>query len=109
MEDGIGGDAMARIRLVEDDVQSFVVGPVHQFQPLVRILVDDDRHTWHKHEDGWYRHTAVVTIAQDHERFLFRRLAIFPFMLRDKDPQLRPMLLLEGQCRLDIQTPPVSV
>lgn len=102
MKDSIGGNAMARIRPVDDDVQSFVVGPVHYFQPLVGILVDDDRHAWLKHKNSLYQHTAVVAIAQDHKHFLLRWLAIFPFVLRDRDPQLRLMLLLERQCRFDM-------
>jgi hypothetical protein len=85
---------MAWVRLVDDDIQSFVIGPVYKLQALISVSVNDNWHARDKHEYGWYWHAAVVAIAQNHERLLLCWLAGFPFVLRDKDPQLCLVLLL---------------
>jgi len=50
VEDEVGRDAMAGVRLVENDIQSRVAGPIYQLQALVRVLVHDHWHSGDEHE-----------------------------------------------------------
>lgn len=78
---------MAWIRLVDNNIQSFVIGPVDQLQALISVSVNDNWHIRDEHEYCWHRHTAVVAVAQNHEHLLLCRLADFPFVLRRRNSQ----------------------
>ncbi|EXA28410.1 hypothetical protein FOVG_19984 [Fusarium oxysporum f. sp. pisi HDV247] len=100
---------MARGRLVEDDVKRRVTGPVDQLQTLMGVVVHDDGHPWHEHEDAWYWYRAVFALVQHHGGFFLARQTVPPLMLGDEDSHHRPLLDLERQGRLHVQVPPIPV
>ena len=59
--------------------------------------------------DGGHGDGTVVPLAQHHQGLLFGRLAIFPLVVRDKDPEEALPLSLERQGRLNVQVPAISV
>ncbi|RSL75852.1 hypothetical protein CDV31_017400, partial [Fusarium ambrosium] len=91
---------MARVRLVEDDVKRRVTGPIDKFQALMGIVVHDDGHPWHEHEDAWYWDRAIIALVQHHDGFFLRRQAVLPFVLGYEDAHHRPLLDPERQGRL---------
>ncbi|EXL64010.1 hypothetical protein FOPG_19720 [Fusarium oxysporum f. sp. conglutinans race 2 54008] len=100
---------MARVRLVEDDVKRPVTGPIDKLQALVGIVVHNDWHPWHEHEDACYRYRAIVALVQHHGGFFLRRQTVLPPMLVYEDSHHRPLLDLERQGRLHVQISPISV
>ncbi|PNY18821.1 Uncharacterized protein TCAP_07500 [Tolypocladium capitatum] len=99
----VGRDPVARVRLVDDDFHRRVVAAVDQLQPLVGVLIHDDGHPWHEHEDGRHRDRAIVALVQHHDGLFLGRQADLPLVLGDEDAYRRPLLDLESYGSLYIE------
>src|SRR2546421_13052002 len=78
------------------------------------VLIHHDWHTGNEMEHGWHGNGALVTLPQHHDRFFLRGfdrrgiILSLPPVLGQEDPHLRTVLLLERQCRFDVQVPPLQ-
>ncbi|KAH8743877.1 hypothetical protein F5883DRAFT_31626 [Diaporthe sp. PMI_573] len=60
VEDGVGVHTMARVNLIENNVQYRVAGTVDQLQALVDVRVHDDGHARDEYEDRRHWYGAII-------------------------------------------------